>query len=279
MEHRLDGKIAAQAMKENLREKIQNLPRKLRLVIVHHNDPASLSYLKGRLKLAEYLNVEVTQRIIKDNDTTEYLLREIKKWNIDNSIDGIMIDRPLPKHMDETKILSEISVLKDVDGYQIGNLGKLMANQKCFSSCTPAAAIALLKYYHYDFLGKQALVIGRSINVGKPLAMMLLNENATVTIAHSKTEEIEKLTKKADVIFLCVGKANFLKKNMVCHKTIVIDIGINFDENNKLCGDADKEIYSYIKAYSPVPGGVGVLTNIMLMENLLQSYQLRENNG
>ena len=275
----LSGKIVAEIKKNDLKIALEKLPRKLNLIIIHHNDPASLSYLKGRQKLADFLNINLIEKIIEEGTSEENILKWIENYNNDNQIDGIIVDRPLPKKYNEEKIISKIDFNKDVDGFNFYNLGRLISNYKSFKSCTPAAAIELIKYYKYDLNGKNALVIGRSVNVGKPLALMLLNENATVTIAHSKTQNLKKLTKKADIIFLAIGKAKFLTKDMVKRNTIVIDIGINFDENNKLCGDADKQIYDYIRSYSPVPGGVGVLTNIMLMENLLLSYKMRHQNG
>ena len=275
----LSGKIVAKKKKNDLKIALEKLPRKLNLIIIHHNDPASLSYLKGRQKLADFLNINLIEKIIEEGTSEENILNWIENYNNDDQIDGIIVDRPLPKKYNEEKIISKIDFNKDVDGFNFYNLGRLISNYKSFKSCTPAAAIELIKYYKYDLNGKNALVIGRSVNVGKPLALMLLNENATVTIAHSKTQNLKKLTKKADIIFLAIGKAKFLTKDMVKRNTIVIDIGINFDENNKLCGDADKQIYDYIRSYSPVPGGVGVLTNIMLMENLLLSYKMRHQNG
>ena len=182
-----------------------------------------------------------------------------------------MVDRPLPKRFDENLVLSNISSLKDVDGYTPVNLGKLMSNQDCYVSCTPLAAIRLVDYYNIDLTSKNVLVIGRSVNVGKPLAIALLAKNATVTVAHSKTKDIKQLCKKADVIFLALGRANFLNKEDVTENTIIVDIGINFVDG-KLCGDANKECYDIVKAYTPVPGGVGVMTNVVLMENLLKAY-------
>ena len=275
----LSGKIVAEIKKNDLKIALEKLPRKLNLIIIHHNDPASLSYLKGRQKLADFLNINLIEKIIEEDTSEENILNWIENYNNDDQIDEIIVDRTLQKKYNEEKIISKIDFNKDVDGFNFYNLGRLISNYKSFKSCTPAAAIELIKYYKYDLNGKNALVIGRSVNVGKPLALMLLNENATVTIAHSKTQNLKKLTKKADIIFLAIGKAKFLTKDMVKRNTIVIDIGINFDENNKLCGDADKQIYDYIRSYSPVPGGVGVLTNIMLMENLLLSYKMRHQNG
>ena len=269
----LDGRVAAKSIKEKLKEQFSNLERKACLAIIHYDDPASASYLKGRLKIADELGVEIKVLELKDSDTNEYLLDLIAKLNNDQTVDGIMIDRPLPKKFDEAKALDSISSLKDVDGYTTDNLGKLLANKDCFKSCTPGAAIRLVEYYNIDLTGKDVLVIGRSINVGKPLALMLLNKNATVTIAHSKTKDIKKKCKKADIIFLALGKAAFLDKEDITMKTIIVDIGINFDEFGKICGDANRNTYEKARAYSPVPGGVGVMTNVVLMENLLKAYQ------
>lgn len=273
MSLRLDGKVAAMAIKEELKNQFAALPTKACLAIVHYNEPANASYLKGRLKIAEELGVEVKVIPIDESDTTEKIVSIVECLNKDSSVSGIMVDRPLPKKFDEAKILSTISLRKDVDGYTANNLGNLLSNQDCFVSATPGAAIRLVDYYNIDLTGKDVLVIGRSVNVGKPLSLLLLNKNATVTIAHSKTVNLKEKCKKADAIFLALGKANFLNKEDVNENTIIVDIGINFDENGKLCGDANKECYDIVSAYSPVPGGVGVMTNIVLMENLLKAYK------
>ena len=266
----LDGKTAAQSIKEQLKNELK-LP--LQLAIIHQNDDASNAYLKGRKKIAQELQINIKEILIDEHITQKELIELIHQLNHDSTIDGIMVDRPLPKKLDENKILSSISPIKDVDGYTYTNLGKLMSNQKTLHACTPAAAIALLDFYHIPIETKNIVIIGRSINVGKPLAIMLLNRNATVTIAHSKTKELAKITKKADIIFTCIGKAKMITKEYISKKTVIIDIGINFDEQHHLCGDVHPECYSILKAYSPVPGGVGVLTNLMLMKNLYLAHQ------
>lgn len=271
MNLRLDGKVAATAIKEELKNKFSSLPTKACLGIIRFDDPASESYLKGRLKIANELGVEVKVFVIENNKTNEDLLTLVNTLNNDASIHGIMIDRPLPKKYNEFEILSSINPIKDVDGYTPVNLGKLVSNKQSYVSCTPGAAVRLVDYYNIDLTGLNALVIGRSVNVGKPLALLLLNKNATVTVAHSKTQNLKELCKKADIIFLALGKANFLNKEDINENTIIVDIGINFIDG-KLCGDANKECYDIAKAYSPVPGGVGVMTNVVLMENLLQAY-------
>ncbi len=272
----LDGKQAALSIKETLKEEFAKCTKKAKLAIVHYNDPASQSYLKGRLKLAEELDVSIEVFEINESMSQEDLIALIQSLNEDTTIHGIMVDRPLPKKFDEFKVLSAIDYKKDVDGYTPVNLGMLVSHQNCYLSCTPGGAMRLLDYYHMDVEGKNALVIGRSVNVGKPLALLLLNKNATVTIAHSKTKDLKEKCLNADIIFLAVGKANFLTKDMVTHHTIIIDIGINFDEFGKLCGDVSKECYDIVSSYSPVPKGVGVMTNIVLMENLLKAYKNHE---
>jgi methylenetetrahydrofolate dehydrogenase (NADP+)/methenyltetrahydrofolate cyclohydrolase len=276
MNLRLDGKIAAAAIKEELKEKIVSLPSKICLGIIRFDDPASESYLKGRLKIANELGVDVKVFVVEDNKTNEDLLTLVNTLNNDPSIHGIMIDRPLPRKYNEFEILSSINPIKDVDGYTPINLGKLVSNKQSYVSCTPGAAVRLVDYYNIDLTGLNALVIGRSVNVGKPLALLLLNKNATVTVAHSKTQNLKELCKKADIIFLALGKANFLNKEDINENTIIVDIGINFVDG-KLCGDANKQCYDIAKAYSPVPGGVGVMTNVILMENLLQAYKNQNN--
>ncbi len=274
----LDGRKVAATLKEKMLQQFSSLKQTVKLTVVHFNDPASASYLKGRKKICEFLGVSLEEIVIDNSTTMEQISAIVNDLNNDYSVDGIMIDRPLPSQLDENKVLSLITPSKDVDGYTFPSLGKLLSNQKTHNSCTPAAAIYILDYYNIDLAGKNVVVVGRSVNVGKPLALMLLNKNATVTIAHSKTKDLHKITKKADVIFTCVGKHNFIKKQHVSKKTIIVDIGINFDENGKLCGDTAAECYDYVKAYSPVPGGVGVITNLMLMNNLYTAHLLKENN-
>ena len=273
MGERLDGKIAALTIKEDLKKAFNEGTRKACLAIIRFDDPASESYLKGRLKIAEELGVIIKTYTFDEKDETNNIVNLINKLNDDNTIDGIMVDRPLPKKYNESLILSSINVSKDVDGYTPLNLGNLVSNQDCFSSCTPGAALRILDFYNIDLTGKNALVIGRSVNVGKPLALLLLNKNATVTIAHSKTKNLKEKCKEADIVFLALGKANFLSKDDITENTIIVDIGINFDENGKLCGDASRECYEIAKAYTPVPGGVGIMTNVLLMENLLKAYK------
>lgn len=268
---RLDGKIAATSIKEQLKKEFASLSKRACLAIVHYDDPASASYLKGRLKIAEELGVEIKIFNVDEKQTTEDLISLVLDLNNDANIDGIMVDRPLPKQFDENKIINSIISIKDVDGYTSLNLGNLVSNQSCLPSCTPGGALRLLEYYDIDLSGKDALVIGRSVNVGKPLSLMLLNKNATVTISHSKTVNLKEKCKTADIIFLALGRANFLKKEDITDNTIIVDIGINFDENGKMCGDASKECYEIAASYTPVPGGVGVMTNVVLMENLLKA--------
>ena len=268
---RLDGKIAATSIKEQLKKEFASLSKRVCLAIVHYDDPASASYLKGRLKIAVELGVEIKIFNVDEKQTTEDLISLVLDLNNDANIDGIMVDRPLPKQFDENKIINSIISTKDVDGYTSLNLGNLVSNQSCLPSCTPGGALRLLEYYDIDLSGKDALVIGRSVNVGKPLSLMLLNKNATVTISHSKTVDLKEKCKTADIIFLALGRANFLKKEDITDNTIIVDIGINFDENGKMCGDASKECYEIAASYTPVPGGVGVMTNVVLMENLLKA--------
>lgn len=268
---KLDGKIAAISIKEQLKKEFSLLRKRACLAIVHYDDPASVSYLKGRLKIAEELGVEIKIFNITEKQTTEDLISIILDLNDDTNIDGIMVDRPLPKQFDENKIINSIVSYKDVDGYTSLNLGNLVSNQNCLPSCTPGGALRLLEYYNVELSGKDVLVVGRSVNVGKPLSLMLLNKNATVTISHSKTVNLKDKCKAADIIFLALGKANFLKREDITENTIIVDIGINFDENGKMCGDASKECYEVASSYTPVPGGVGVMTNVVLMENLLKA--------
>ena len=215
---------------------------------------------------------------LPETTTQEELLSLIERLNLDTAVDGILVQLPLPAHIKEKDIIHAIDPNKDVDGFHPCNVGKLMLNEETFVSCTPKGIIRILETIGYDDLsGKRAVVVGRSNIVGKPIAQLLLNKNATVTICHSRTQDIENVCKEADILIAAIGKAKYINRNWVKEGAVVIDVGINRDENNKMCGDVDfedvKEVCSYI---TPVPKGVGPMTIAMLLENTLQSYHKRE---
>lgn len=277
------GSEIAKEVKANLKEEIRFIKEtgkrspKLVVVLVGDNQ-ASLSYVKGKEKACYEVGME-SELITLSTQTSEIeLLSLIEQLNKDVMVDGILVQLPLPKHIDEHKILFAISPDKDVDGFHPYNIGKLMLQEDTFISCTPKGILRILETIGLDDLsGKQAVVIGRSNIVGKPVAQLLLNKNATVTICHSKTKNIESITSQADIVIASVGKARLITKDWIKKGAIVIDVGINRDENGKLCGDVDfddvKDKASYI---TPVPKGVGPMTIAMLMENTLESYHKRE---
>ena len=268
----IDGKKVSLKLKEELKEKVSKLKVKPKLVVISVGDnPASKVYVRQKEKCANYVGFEYNHlhyEKIKDED----LIKEIEKLNKDNSVSGMIVQLPLPKGMDEKRIVNSIDPDKDVDGLSYINAGRLLNNEPCLASCTPAGIMELLKAYNIDPCGKNVVVIGRSILVGKPMVNLMVNANATVTLCHSKTVDIEKVTKKADILVVAIGKPNFVKRNMVKRGSIVIDVGIN-RVDDKLIGDVDyNDVYDKVKLITPVPGGVGPMTVIMLMNNVYQAY-------
>ena len=214
---------------------------------------------------------------LPEETTEEELLNVVKKLNEDKSVNGILVQLPLPKHIDESKVLLTIDSTKDVDGFHPVNVGKMVIGEDTFLPCTPAGIIEMIKRTDIDIEGKECVVIGRSNIVGKPMAMLMLKENATVTIAHSRTKDLKEVTKRADIIVAAIGKAKFVTADYVKEGAVVIDVGMDRDENGKLCGDVDFESVSKVaSAITPVPGGVGPMTVTMLLVNCLRSVELNK---
>lgn len=274
----LDGKKLSLKIKDELKLKtkeyvdIYNITPKLVIIMVGNN-PASQIYVRNKIKSATYCGINAELIKLEENITNEELIDVVEKLNIDNSVHGIIVQLPLPKHMNEAMIINTVKAEKDVDGFGIINKGKLFSGIKCLVSATPSGIMKLFEEYNIDLTGKNAVVIGRSNIVGKPMSMLLLNANATVTITHSKTKNLSEITKNADIIVAAVGKANFVTSDMVKEGAIIIDVGINRIDD-KIYGDVDfenvKEKASYI---TPVPGGVGPLTIVSLLENTLKAYE------
>lgn len=274
----LDGKKLSLKLKDELKLKtkeyvdIYNITPKLVIIMVGNN-PASQIYVRNKIKSATYCGINAELIKLEENITNEELIDIVEKLNIDNSVHGIIVQLPLPKHMNEAMIINTVKAEKDVDGFGIINKGKLFSGIKCLVSATPSGIMKLFEEYNIDLTGKNAVVIGRSNIVGKPMSMLLLNANATVTITHSKTKNLSEITKNADIIVAAVGKANFVTSDMVKEGAIIIDVGINRIDD-KIYGDVDfenvKEKASYI---TPVPGGVGPLTIVSLLENTLKAYE------
>ena len=269
----IDGKKVSLEVKETLKNEISKLTKKPTLVVISvGDDPASKVYVKQKEKCAQYVGINyihLNYDKIEEND----LLSKIDELNNDDSINGIIVQLPLPKYLDSTKIVNAISPKKDVDGLSYINAGKLLNNEPCLVSCTPKGIMYLLENEKIDLEGKNVVVIGRSILVGKPMMNLLINANATVTLCHSRTKELEKITRKADVLIVAIGKKHFIKKDMVKRGSVIIDVGIN-RVDGKLYGDVDfDDVYDKVKKITPVPGGVGPMTVVMLMSNVLESYK------
>ncbi len=275
----IDGKKLAQKIRLELKTEAEKFKTRPKLaVILVGNDPASKIYVRNKNKACEEVGINYEEHVLEETTKMEDLLQLIDRLNSDDSINGILLQAPLPKHLEINRAFEEISPIKDVDGFNPINVGKLLIGEDTFISCTPYGIIKMLEEYNIPIQGKNAVVVGRSNIVGKPLAQCLLNKNATVIICHSKTENLSNYTKNADILISAVGKANLITADMVKEGATVIDVGMNRSDNGKLCGDVDfenvKEIASYI---TPVPGGVGPMTITMLMNNVIKAYKMQNN--
>ncbi|MDR0857038.1 MAG: bifunctional methylenetetrahydrofolate dehydrogenase/methenyltetrahydrofolate cyclohydrolase [Mycoplasmataceae bacterium] len=273
----IDGKKISSEIKEELKKEIVFLKTKdivPTLVIVQvGNNQASNVYVRNKIKLSNELGANTSLLHFDEDVTEEHLLQEIKNLNEDDTVNGILVQLPLPKHIDENKIIEHISPIKDVDCFHLENVGKLWTAKNKYDGllpCTPAGIIELLKRSDIQIAGKNVVILGRSNIVGKPMAALFLLENATPTICHSKTQNIKEVCSKADILIISIGQAKFITKDYVSSHMDVIDVDMDRDENNKLCGGADFEnIKDIVNSISPVPGGVGPMTIVMLMKNLI----------
>ena len=278
----IDGKAIAAKIKEDakkqidiLKSKEQRIP-KLAVVLVGDNQ-ASQVYVKNKETACNLTGIK-SEIIRLTNDVTEQnLLDKIDQLNKDTTVDGILVQLPLPKHISESKILDSINPVKDVDGFHPDNIAKLLLGQKGMVPCTPKGMITILENIGYELIGKEVVVVGRSNIVGKPISLLCLQRNATVTIAHSKTEDLKAVCKRADVLITAIGQPRFFNRSYVKEGAVVLDVGINRDENNKLCGDVDlNDVRDKVAAITPVPGGVGPMTIAMLLQNTIDAYFHRE---
>lgn len=279
----IDGKATSQKIKDEIKNEVIKLKQKgitpTLAVILVGDDPASQTYVASKQKACLACQMGSVMHKLSANTTQQELISLIDVLNADDSIDGILVQLPLPKHINTNEILRKIDPKKDVDGFCAQNMGALVSGLNGFVPCTPLGIMELLKQYNINPQGLNALVIGRSNIVGKPMAALLLNAGATVTIAHSKTKNLADLSKNADLIIAAIGKANFIKPEMVKEGAIIIDVGINRLENGKLVGDCDFEILKDKCAFiTPVPGGVGPMTIAMLLSNTLKSAKERKLN-
>jgi len=272
----LDGKLTAQKIRSKLKEKVDTLKNsgitpKLAVIMVGE-DIGSKIYVKNKSKACEEIGIEYEEYLLKEETSMEELLNLITELNDRDDVHGILLQSPIPKHLDINLAIKAISPEKDVDGFHPINVGKLVLGQETFVSCTPFGVIKLLEEYNIEMAGKNVVIVGRSNIVGKPLIQCLLNKDATVTVCHSKTENIKEVTKRADIVIVAIGRANFLKADMVKENAVVVDVGINRNDEGKVCGDVDFENVSKIASYiTPVPGGIGPMTIAMLMHNIVKA--------
>ena len=275
----IDGKQISKDIKEELKAEVASLAaqgRKCCLAVIQvGNDPASSVYVGNKKKACAYVGIESLAYELPEETTEEELLTIIDKRNKDANVHGILCQLPLPKHINEDHVIKAISPKKDVDGFHPQNVGALVIGEKGFVSCTPAGIIQLLKRSNIEMDGKHCVVVGRSNIVGKPMSLLMLRENATVTICHSHTKNLKEICKEADILIVAIGKPQFIDKEYVKDGAVVIDVGIHRDENNKLCGDVKYDEVEPIASYiTPVPGGVGPMTIAMLMHNCVEAMKL-----
>lgn len=275
----IDGKKISTEIKDECKEKVALYKEKgieiCMAVIQVGSDPASSVYVNNKKKACEYIGIKSLSYHLEENITEEELLELIDKLNKDDSVRGILVQLPLPKAISEDKVLMAIAPTKDVDGFHPMNVGNLCIGRKGFLSCTPAGVIELLKRYNIEISGKECVVVGRSNIVGKPMSILLLRENGTVTITHSRTKDLKEVCKRADILVAALGKPKFITEEYVKEGAVVIDVGIHRNENNKLCGDVDFEaVAPKCSAITPVPGGVGPMTIAMLMKNCVDSVEI-----
>ena len=269
----LDGKALSARMRERLGQEAAALPRQPGLAVILVGDnPASAVYVRNKEKDCAQCGVRCLNHHLPAETTQQELLALVEDMNRREDVDGILVQLPLPAQIDADKVIRAIAPEKDVDGFHPENVGKLVIGEPGFVSCTPAGIIQLLKRSGIKMEGKHCVIIGRSNIVGKPMALLMLRENATVTIAHSKTQNLPELCKTADILIVAIGKPQFITADYIKEGAVVIDVGIHRDENNKLCGDVRyDEVAPHTSAITPVPGGVGPMTIAMLMHNCVES--------
>ena len=281
----LDGKQLSQELKDEMRQEVEALAQKYGrrpclMVVIVGNNPASQSYVRGKIKATEYVGFDGSLVSLPEDVTEDALIAEIERLNQNELVDGILVQLPLPKHISEDRVIASISPEKDVDGFHATNVARLWLNQPCIVPCTPKGVIVMLDRAGIEISGKNAVVVGRSNIVGKPVAKLLLDRNATVTIAHSRTKNLKEVCRPADILVAAVGRPQMLTADYIKPGAAVIDVGINRLEDGRLVGDVDFEGAKEIAgAITPVPGGVGPMTITMLMRNTIECFLRRMNNN
>ncbi len=275
----IDGKVISTQIKDELKEKVAAMKQEGKsiclAVIQVGADPASSVYVNNKKKACAYIGIESLAYELPESISQDELLHLIEELNQKKEVNGILVQLPLPKHIDEDAVIRAIDPGKDVDGFHPQSVGALCIGQPGFVSCTPAGIIQLLKRSGIEIAGKECVIIGRSNIVGKPMALLLLRENGTVTITHSRTKDLKEVTKRADILVVAIGKPKMITKEYVKEGAVVIDVGIHRNEENKLCGDVDyDDVAPVCSAITPVPGGVGPMTIAMLMYNCVESATL-----
>lgn len=275
----IDGKKISAEIKDELKEKVAALKaegKEITLAVIQvGNDPASTVYVGNKKKSCAYIGIHSLAYELPEDTTEGELLSLVEQINESKDVHGILVQLPLPKHINEDKIIKAISPKKDVDGFHPQSVGALSIGQPGFVSCTPAGIIQLLKRSGIEIDGKECVIVGRSNIVGKPMALLLLRENGTVTVCHSHTKNLKEVCKRADILVAAIGKPKFFNHEYIKEGAVVIDVGIHRNENNKLCGDVDyDDVFSHVSAITPVPGGVGPMTIAMLMYNCVQAAEM-----
>lgn len=281
MSQLIDGKQISKQIKDELKEEVQRLNAAAKnaclAVVQVGNDPASSVYVRNKKKACAYIGIESKAYELPEETTEDELVSLVKELNSDDEVNGILVQLPLPKHIDEDRIIRTISPDKDVDGFHPVSVGRLWIGEKGFLSCTPAGIIQLLKRSGITIEGKECVIVGRSNIVGKPMTALLLRENGTVTVTHSRTKNLKEVTKRADILIVAIGKKQFITSEYVKEGAVVIDVGMHRDENGHLCGDVDfNDVEPHTSAITPVPGGVGPMTIAMLMNNCVETIRTQE---
>ena len=278
----IDGKELAKKVRKDLRKEVEVLKEnginpKLAVIMVG-NDPGSTVYVRNKSKACEKVGIEFEEFLFEENITEDTLLELIEKLNKDDSVHGILLQCPVPKHIDVNKAFRAISPNKDVDGFNPINVGNLTIGEDAFISCTPYGVVKMLEEYNIETEGKNAVILGRSNIVGKPMIQCMLNKNSTVTVCHSRTKNIGDVIKRADIVIAAIGKPKFVKSEMIKDGAVVIDVGINRLEDGTICGDVDYDaIFDKASHITPVPGGVGPMTIAMLLNNVVKAAKLNLN--